>query len=78
MKGCTPDVSILFTTSMPSTTCSPINRNQSRRKTVAHLPKDDVFAIEPRGGHGGDEELAAVGVGPGIGHRQHARRLLSE
>jgi hypothetical protein len=27
------------------------------------LAEDDVLAVEPRGGHGGDEELAAVGVG---------------
>ena len=36
------------------------------------LAKDDVLAIEPRGGDGGDEELRAVGVGTSVGHREEA------
>src|SRR5690348_4618610 len=31
-----------------------------------------VFAVQPRRGHVGDEELAAVGTGTGIGHGKHA------
>ena len=41
----------------------------------AHLydtAKHDVLAVEVRRGHSGDEELAAVGVGAGIGHAQHS------
>ena len=37
------------------------------------LAKDDVAAVEPGGGDGGDEELGPVGVGPGVGHREQAR-----
>ncbi len=29
----------------------------------SHLAEDDVLAVEVGGGNGGDEELAAVGVG---------------
>jgi hypothetical protein len=32
-----------------------------------------VLAIEPRGDDGGDEELRAVGVGAGVGHREETR-----
>jgi hypothetical protein len=31
-----------------------------------------VLAVEPGGLHGTDEELGAVGVGPGVGHGEHA------
>ncbi len=39
----------------------------------AHLydtAKHDVLAVEVRRRHSGDEELAAVGVGAGIGHAE--------
>ncbi|GIX66173.1 pentatricopeptide repeat-containing protein [Babesia caballi] len=35
---------------------------------LGHLAEDDVLAVQPRAGHGGDEELAAVGVGAAVGH----------
>jgi hypothetical protein len=34
----------------------------------SHLAEDDVVAIQPRRGHGADEELGAVGVGARIRH----------
>lgn len=37
---------------------------------VGHLAEDDVAAVEPLGLDGGDEELRAVGVGPGVGHAE--------
>merc|ERR1712156_1027387 len=36
------------------------------------LSEDDVFAVEPRGLGGAQEELAAVGVGAGVGHGEDA------
>jgi hypothetical protein len=44
------------------------------------LSEDNVLAVEPRGGHGADEELGAVGVGAGVGHGEHpgARVLADE
>src|SRR5690606_17894424 len=36
------------------------------------LAEHRVLAVQPRRGHVGDEELAAVGVGTRIGHGQHA------
>lgn len=41
--------------------------------TLHDLAEHDMFAIEPTGGHGGDEELRAVGVAAGIGHREQKR-----
>ena len=38
-----------------------------------HLAEDDVLAVEPGGLGGAQEELAAVGVGAGVGHGQDAR-----
>src|SRR5690606_16528823 len=35
-----------------------------------HLAEHGVFAVQPRARHVGDEELAAIGAGAGIGHRQ--------
>ena len=35
-----------------------------------------VLAVEPRGLHGGDEELGALGVGPGVRHGQIAGGLV--
>jgi len=32
-----------------------------------------MLIVQPRRGGHGDKELAAVGVGPGIGHGKHAR-----
>nr|BAH79726.1 cyclophilin [Babesia bigemina] len=36
------------------------------------LAEHDVLAVEPRALNGGDEELAAVGVGAAVGHGQQA------
>jgi len=36
------------------------------------LTKDDVLAVQPRGGDGAEEELGSVGVGTGVGHGQDA------
>lgn len=36
----------------------------------AHPPKDGVLVVKPGGGHSGDEELAAIGAGPAVGHGQ--------
>ena len=41
-----------------------------------HLAEDGVFAVEPVGDDVGDEELAAVGVGAGVGHREGADLVL--
>lgn len=35
-----------------------------------YLAKDHVLAVQMRCGHGRDEELAAIGVGPRVGHGQ--------
>ena len=37
-----------------------------------HFAEDGVLVIEPTGGRNGDEKLAAVGVGSGIGHGKFA------
>src|SRR5215213_2479932 len=37
------------------------------------LAEDGVLAVQPGGGDLGDEELGAVGVGPGVGHGQVPR-----
>lgn len=37
-----------------------------------YLSEDNVLAIQPRGGHGADEELGAVRVFAGISHGQHS------
>ena len=44
--------------------------------TTNDLAEHDVFAIEPTGDHGRDEELGAVGVGASIGHRQQIRAIV--
>src|SRR5690606_38317598 len=43
-----------------------------RFQAFAGLAEHGVLAGQPGGGHGGDEELAAVGVRAGVGHGQHA------
>lgn len=40
------------------------------------LAEHDMPVIEPTGDHGGDEELRAVGVGAGIGHREQKRAVV--
>ena len=43
---------------------------------IAHLFIIHSLTVQVGGGHGGDEELAAVGVGAGVGHAQHPRHLV--
>src|SRR3546814_21030573 len=43
-----------------------------------HRDEHGVCAIQPRGGDVGDEELAAIGAGAGIGHRQHAGFVVAQ
>ena len=45
---------------------------------IGHLAEDNVPAVEPGGDDGSDEELRAVGVGAGVGHRQHEGLLVRE
>lgn len=40
--------------------------------------KDGVLAVQPRRGRQRDEELTAVGVGPGVGHGQDPRARVLE
>ena len=42
------------------------------------LAEDDMAAVEPRGDDGGDEELGAVGVGPGVGHGEEEGLVVGE
>ena len=44
---------------------------------LGHLAEDGMHSIEMGLGGVGDEELAATGVLPGMGHRQGAHRLRS-
>lgn len=41
-------------------------------EALGDLAKDDVLAVEPRGGDGGDKKLGPVGVASGVGHREKA------
>ena len=43
-----------------------------------HLAEDGVSAVEPVGRGKGDEELAAIGAGTGIGHGQQAGAVKAE
>ncbi len=47
-------------------------------QTLDDLTEDAVFAIQPGSRHVGDEELAAVGAGSGIRHRQNTRLVMLE
>ena len=42
------------------------------------LAEHGMFAVEPVGGHVGDEELAAVGAGAGVGHGQDAGAVVAQ
>lgn len=51
--------------------------NLSKFSSLTHhalqdLSKDHVFAVQPRGHDGGDEELRAVSVFAGVGHAEPA------
>ena len=39
------------------------------------LAEDDVLSVQPGRFGGGDEELAAVGVGARVGHREQSARV---
>ena len=43
-----------------------------------HFTKHDVLAVEPGALYEGDKELAAIGVGTGIGHRQQVGLVMLE
>ena len=43
-----------------------------------YLAKDHVLSVEMRGGHGGNEELRAVGIGPTVGHAEKAGLVVTE
>jgi hypothetical protein len=40
---------------------------------AAHIPKDTVFAVQPGGALGAQEELGAVGVGARVSHGENSR-----
>ena len=42
-----------------------------------HFTENGVLSIEVRSGTMGDEELAAVGPGTGVGHRQNTRLVVT-
>jgi len=42
-------------------------------QSLLHIPKHDVFSIQPRGGHGAEEELGSVCVGTSVGHGENPR-----
>lgn len=44
--------------------------NAETHHALQDLAKDDVFSIEPRRLHGGDEELGAISVFACVGHAQ--------
>lgn len=46
--------------------------------TFNHLPEDGVTAVQLRGRHKGDKELAPVGVPSGIRHGKHTRLVKGE
>ena len=43
-----------------------------------HLAEHGVAVVQVRGGHMGDEELAAVRARAGVGHGEHARPVVAE
>lgn len=45
-------------------------------ETIDNATKHSMVAVKPRAGYGGDEELTAIGVWPGIGHREHAWAIM--
>ena len=47
-------------------------------QALNNAAKDHVLAIQMRGRVKGDEELAAVGVGPRVGHREQARSRVAK
>lgn len=44
--------------------------------TFHDLPKHDVLAVQVRGGHCSNKELAPVRVGPAVRHRQQPRPVM--
>src|SRR3978361_1825287 len=46
--------------------------------SVGDLTEDRVLEVQVRGRHRGDEELAAVGVRSGVGHREEVRPVEAE
>lgn len=43
-----------------------------------YAPENGVLSIEPRGWHGGDEKLAAIGIFSRIGHGDCKRTIMSQ
>jgi len=52
--------------------------HQLQRVVAQDLAEDNVLAVEPWRGDGGDEELRSVGVLAGVGHRQLSRLRVLE
>ena len=47
-------------------------------KTPAYPAKDGVLVIKPWSRHGGDKELAAIGVGTSVGHTEGEGPIMPE
>jgi len=43
-----------------------------------HLTEDGVLIVQPVGGHLGDKELAAAGIGACVGHAEDARAVMAQ
>lgn len=48
------------------------------QKNAAHLAEHNMLVVEPLGDDGGDEELGAVRVLAGVGHREQVRAVVLE
>ena len=53
-----------------------VRQSASITRGADNLAEHRVLAVQPVGLDVGDEELAAIGVGAGIGHGQHATLML--
>jgi hypothetical protein len=45
---------------------------------LGDFTEHNVLAVQPGGDNGSDEELRTVGVGPGVGHGEEERSVVSE
>ena len=78
----TATFSILRTVSMPSTTCAgrePASTHSRRTGGWGdRLAKHDVLVVQPVTGVAGDEKLATIRIGPGVGHGEEAGACVLE